>query len=99
MQVTIRILPWFSGILIPGRQAPLVLEEELAAGASLRTLLTLLAGRYAGFAEAVFDPAQGTWQPAVVITVNGRLVSPEEALSRTLDARDAIALIPAYSGG
>jgi molybdopterin converting factor small subunit len=99
MQVQVRILPWFSDLLVPGQHAPLLLEEELPPGASLRTLLTSLAGRYARFEDALYSPLHDTLQPTVVITYNGRFVAPVEALDLTLQAGDSVVLIPAYSGG
>ncbi len=95
----VRVLPWFSKLLAPGQHTSLLLEEELPSGSSLRILLARLAARYARFDEAIYDPQGDALHEAVVVTHNGRLVSPEAALDLTLQSGDSVALIPAYSGG
>lgn len=97
--VQVKILPWFSGILVPGQHSSVMLEEEMPSGSSLRTLLSLLTERFARFEELVYNPKEDMFQGHVVLTHNGRLVSPTEALTLVLQSGDAVALIPAYSGG
>jgi sulfur carrier protein ThiS len=99
IEVQVRILPWFSEILAPGRQTTLLLEEELPSGSSLRWLLARLAVRNARFGEAIYDPQGDALRETVVVTHNGHLVSPAAALDLTLQNADSVALIPAYSGG
>jgi molybdopterin converting factor small subunit len=99
MRVEVRILPWFSQLLLPGQHSSLVLEEELPPGSSLRVLLAHLVTRYARFDEAIYDPQGDALRETVVVTHNGRLVSPAAALDLTLQNADSVALIPAYSGG
>lgn len=92
-------MPWFSEILAPGQHSSLVIEEVLSSGSSLRKLLARLAARHARFGEAIYDGQGETLRETVVVTHNGRLVSPETALDLTLQDADSVALIPAYSGG
>jgi molybdopterin converting factor small subunit len=99
IQVQVKVLPWFSEILAPGQHTTLLLEEELPSGSSVRRLLARLAARYARFGEAIYDPEGDALREAVVVTHNGRLVSPAAALDLTLQTADSVALIPAYSGG
>jgi molybdopterin converting factor small subunit len=99
IQVQVRILPWFSEILAPGQHTTLVLEEELPSGSSVRSLVARLAARHARFGEAIYDPQRDALRETVVVTHNGRLVSPAAALDLTLRNADSVALIPAYSGG
>lgn len=99
IEVQVRILPWFSEILAPGQHTTLLLEEKLPAGSSLRWLLVRLAARNARFGEAIYDPQNDALRETVVVTHNGRLVSPTAALDLTLQSADSVALIPAYSGG
>ncbi len=99
VRVQIRILPWFSQVLVPGQRSSLLLEEELPPGALLRTLLHFLADRYARFEEIIYNPSDDALQATVVLTHNGRLISPSSALDLALQSGDSIALIPAYSGG
>jgi molybdopterin converting factor small subunit len=99
MRVQIRILPWFSGVLVPGQLMSLLREEELPSGSSLRTLLSVLADRYPRFEDVIYRPRDDTLQATVIMTHNGRLISPSVALDLVLECGDSIALIPAYSGG
>jgi molybdopterin converting factor small subunit len=99
IQVRVKVLPWFSEILAPGQHTSLLIEEELPSGSLLRSLLAHLAARYVRFDEAIYDPQGDTLRETVVITHNGRLVSPEAALDLRLQDADSVALIPAYSGG
>jgi molybdopterin converting factor small subunit len=99
IEVQIRILPWFSEILAPGKHTTLLLEEELPSGSSLRWLLARLAARNARFGEAIYDPQGDVLRETVVVTHNGRLILPAAALDLTLQNADSVALIPAYSGG
>lgn len=99
IQVEVRILPWFSEILAPGQHTSLVIEEALLAGSSLRKLLARLAARDTRFGETIYDAQGDALRETVVVTHNGRLVSPETALDLTLHDADSVALIPAYSGG
>jgi len=97
--VEVRILPWFSEILAPGRHGGLVIEEVLASGTCLRQLLARLASRSDRFGEAIYDAQGDALRETVVVTHNGRLVSPGTALDLVLHDADSIALIPAYPGG
>jgi molybdopterin converting factor small subunit len=99
IEVQVRILPWFSEILAPGQHTTLLLEEKLPFGSSLRWLLARLAARNARFGGAIYDPEGDALREAVVVTHNGRLVSPAAALDLTLQNADSVALIPAYCGG
>ncbi len=99
MRVQIKVLPWFSGILVPGQHASLLREEELPSGSSLGTLLSVLAGRYPRFEEIIYSPRDDALQATVLLTHNGRLVSPALALDLMLESGDSVAIIPVYSGG
>jgi molybdopterin converting factor small subunit len=99
IQVQVKVLPWFSQLLAPGHHTSLLLEEELPSGSSLRRLLARLAAGKARFDEAIYDRQGDALRDTVVITHNGRLVSPAAALDLVLQNGDSVALIPAYSGG
>ncbi|MGD8902843.1 MAG: MoaD/ThiS family protein [Anaerolineae bacterium] len=99
MQVQVKVLPWFSEIFAPGQQTSVLLEEELPAESSLRSLLARLAVRHIRFDETIYDPQRDALRETVVITHNGRLVSPAASLGLVLQSGDTVALIPAYSGG
>ncbi len=78
----------------------MLLDEELPSGSTLGTLLNVLADRYyPKFEEIIYNPHDGTLQAAVILTHNGRLVSPAIAPDLVLESGDSIAFIPVYSGG
>jgi molybdopterin converting factor small subunit len=99
IQIQVNILPWFSDRLEPGRHGTLSLEEALPPGSTLRALLQGLAGRYAGFGEALYGPAGGGLRAGVVVTHNGRLVAAADSLDFVLQDGDVLSLIPSYPGG
>ena len=99
IQVQVKVLPWFSEIFAPGQQKSVLLEEDLPAESSLRSLLAHLAARHVRFDQAIYDPQRDVLRETVVITHNGRLVSPPASLGLVLQSGDTVALIPAYSGG
>ena len=99
IQVQVKVLPWFSEILAPGQQTSVLHEEDLPVGSTLRILLARLAASHARFDQAIYDPQHDALRETVVITHNGRLVSPPASLGLVLQSGDTVALIPAYSGG
>ena len=99
IQVQVHILPWFSERLEPGRHGTLSLEEALPPGSTLRALLQGLAGRYAGFGEALYCSASGGLRAGVVVTHNGRPVAAADSLDFVLEDGDVLSLIPSYPGG
>jgi sulfur carrier protein ThiS len=99
VRVQVRLVPWFGDLAAPGQGQTVVLEEEVQAGSSLRSLLTRLAGRYAGFQEAVYSPGAGRLEAGVVVAHNGRLVAASEALDLRLEDGGVISLVPPTVGG
>ena len=99
MRVQVKIFSWFSEALVPGQHSPLLLEEDLPLGSSLRTCLSRLVDRYSRFAEVIYDPRADVLQVQVVVTHNGRLLTGSARLDLVLHSGDSIALIPFYAGG
>ncbi len=99
IRVRVKVLPWFSEILAPGQYRSVVVVEDLPVGSSLRSLLARFAARYGRFEQAIYDPKRDAMRETVVITHNGRLVSPAASLDLVLQSGDTVALIPAYPGG
>lgn len=71
---------------------------DLPKGATIRSLLTELTGRYAGLDEALFT-APGTLRDFVNILKNGRNIHFLADLETPLDDGDLIALFPPVAGG
>ena len=99
MQVQVKVLPWFSEIIVPGQRTQVEVETELPPGSVLRSLLAGLAARYARFDQAIYEPQSDALRETVIVTHNERLVSPAAALDLELKNGDTVALLPAYSGG
>lgn len=99
IHVQVKIYPWFSGILIPGLQSALLLDEELPAGCSLRTCLLSLTERYSRFSDVIYDPGKDILHAQVVITHNELLLTGDDRLDLVLQDGDSIYLIPVYAGG
>jgi molybdopterin synthase sulfur carrier subunit len=74
------------------------IRMDLLKGATVRTLLTELTGRYEGLGELLFA-APGTLRDFVNILKNGRNVHFLAGLDTPLDDGDVIALFPPVAGG
>jgi molybdopterin synthase sulfur carrier subunit len=74
------------------------LDMEFPKGASLRTLLDELTGRYGGLGQLMFA-APDTLRDFVNILKNGRNVYFLAGLDTPLDDGDVIALFPPAAGG
>jgi len=74
------------------------LDMEFPKGASLRTLLDELTGRYGGLGQLMFA-APDTLRDFVNILKNGRNVYFLAGLDTLLDDGDVIALFPPAAGG
>ena len=76
---------------------PLILMD-VAKGATVRTLLAELTGRYEGIGERMFA-APRTLRPFVNILKNGRNIHFLAGLDTPLEDGDVIALFPPVAGG
>lgn len=74
------------------------IRMDLPRGATIRSLLTELTGRYEGLNDQVFA-APGTLRDFVNILKNGRNVEFLSKLDTPLDDGDLIALFPPAAGG
>jgi molybdopterin synthase sulfur carrier subunit len=74
------------------------IDIDFPEGATIRTLLTELTGRYEGLGGLVFaDP--GTLRDFVNILKNGRNIHFLAGLDTPLDDGDVIAMFPPIAGG
>ena len=77
---------------------PVILEEALEEGESLRSLLTRLAERISNFSEAVFDPQTQSLSSEVSILINNH-INLSQGLDTKLKDGDQILFLPILAGG
>jgi molybdopterin converting factor small subunit len=77
---------------------PVIVEEPLEEGESLRSLLTRLAGRMEPFAEAVFDPKTQSLSSEVSLLLNSHVDLPQ-GMDTKLREGDRILFLPILAGG
>ena len=74
------------------------LRMEFAEGATIRSLLAVLTGRYGGLSDLLFS-APDSLRDLVNILKNGRNIQFLSGLATPLDDGDTIALFPPVAGG
>lgn len=77
---------------------PVILEEPLEDGESLRTLLTRLAGRFGHFAENLFDPGTQSLSSEVTLVFNNHIDLPQGMDTKLRDG-DRVLFLPILAGG
>jgi len=92
MKITVKAFATFREVM------DMQIELEFPEGATVRTLLSELTGRYKGLGEMMFaDP--DTLRDFVNILKNGRNIHFIAGLATPLDEGDMIALFPPAAGG
>jgi len=77
---------------------PVIIEEPLEDGESLRGLLSRLAARFSQFAEAIFDPQTQSLSSEVSILINDH-VNLSQGMDTKLKGGDRILFLPILAGG
>jgi len=80
------------------RPGPVILEESVEEGESLRSLLTRLAGRFLHFSEVLFNPETQSLSSEVTILINGHIYLPQ-GMDTKLNDGDRILFLPILAGG
>jgi len=94
----VRLEFWMADRLGLDQPGPLILEEPLEEGESLRSLLTRLAGRIESFAEAVFDPRTQSLSSEISLLLNNHIDLPQ-GMDTKLKEGDRILFLPILAGG
>lgn len=74
-----------------------VMETEVEQGTTGRKLFEDLAARYRPIEQKVFNA--GSFDPYVVLTLNGRSIAASQLCDRVLEDGDKITVMPVYFGG
>lgn len=97
--VRVEILPWLGRRVDPGCGGTLRLALPFSPGETVGDLFASLAERYPGFAEIVFDRANGCLYECANVVINDRLFEAQGGLGAPLRDGDEIVIVPAYAGG
>lgn len=78
---------------------PMIMEESIEEGESLRMLLNRLAERIPQFRETIFDPRTQSISCEFALMINDRVQSPLGGLDVKLQEGDRILFFPYLAGG
>ena len=94
----VRLEFWMADRLGFDEPGPVILEEPLEDGESLRHLLTRLSARFSHFSENLFDPATQSLSSEVSLVVNSHVNLPQGMDTRLRDG-DRVLFLPILAGG
>jgi molybdopterin converting factor small subunit len=97
-EAKVRLEFWMADRLGWKEPGPVILEEPLGEGDSLRALLTRFAEKNSLFPEAVFDPATQSLSSEVSLVYNGHVNLPQ-GLDTILKDGDRVLFLPILAGG
>ena len=100
IKINLEFLSWLSQTLgIEESSGSLRFDLEVEGASSVRELLAQMAGRYPGFAQAVFDTRLQKLDDKVCIFFNGRQLELENGLETRLQEGDSLVFLPLIQGG
>jgi len=76
-----------------------VLEEEIGDGVTVRNFFNHLAEKDQPIREKIFESGKNIFYPDVVVTLNDRIIDPDELYERILKDGDKITVLPIFMGG
>ena len=98
-RVQTKIPPHLAEMLNAPSSGWLIIENEIAEGATVGDLLGDLVSSYTGFRQAIFNPAAGEVSEQVLIILNDNLLQGPDVINTRLNDGDSITLLTVYSGG
>ncbi len=84
---------------MPRGSGPIVLQETVPLGETVRGLLRRLVQRHPSMLGTAVDPETGTPRPHLVLLVDGLRASTGEQYDAPLRKGAEIVFLPAYAGG
>jgi len=94
----VRLEFWMADRLGFDQPGPVILEEPLEDGESLRQLLTRLAPRFKYFSENLFDPETQSLSSEVHLVINNHVDLPQGMDTKLKDG-DRVLFLPILAGG
>jgi len=94
----VRLEFWMADRLGFDQPGPLILEEAVEEGESLRSLLNRLVARFSNFSEALFDPETQSLSSEVSILINNH-INLSQGMDTKLQDGDKIVFLPILAGG
>ncbi len=98
-KVQLKIPPWMASLLKAQGSDWLILEQEIAEGATIGDLLAELTSSYDGFRKVVFNLDAGEVSDRLNIILNDRLLQFPDVTEVKLNDGDGVILPPVISGG
>ena len=95
----VRLQFWMAGSPGGTQSGPMIMEEEIQEGESLRSLLNRLAGRIPQLPGPIFDPETQTLSSEVAMVINDHLNHFSQGLETKLKNGDRILIFPYLAGG
>jgi molybdopterin converting factor small subunit len=94
----VRLEFWMADRLGFDHPGPLIVEEPLKDGESLRHLLTRLSARFSHFSENLFDPGTQSLSSEVSVVINSHVDLPQGMDTKLKDG-DRVLFLPILAGG
>ncbi len=98
-KVQLKIPPWIASMLKTQGSDWLILEQEIAEGATVGDLLVELTSSYAGFRKVVFNPDVGKVSDQLIVILNDSLMQNSDITEAKLNDGDTVSLFPVFEGG
>jgi molybdopterin converting factor small subunit len=99
MNIKIRILPWFSGLVGGEKDEPLEMEFALPKECTLQQFLDEISVRRTDIGRLIYDQEFRAVLNTAVIILNNRVFELSGGYDSSLKDGDVVTLMPAYSGG
>ena len=97
--VCVEVMPWLSRYFGAEHHGHVVLEREVADGATVKDLLEEISSHNPEFRDVLFDVGTGRPGRYMTIVLNGRLLELAGGLETKLNPGDTILLLAALAGG
>ena len=97
--VRVELMSWLSRYFGAERSGSVVIEREVADGATVKDLLEELSSDNEEFRDILFDSSTGRLGGYMTVALNGRLLELAGGLETKLKPGDTILLMAAIAGG